>query len=464
MDGAEQQHGEDAQGPRVDERPLQPDESGPQMRGDDAATSAVPFLGGPVSPELQRQQAMLFQQAELQRAYLQQLQAAGLPPPGAGPGIGVFNVGAFGAPAIAAPPPGGIGTPGTDALSLATALQRMEELQRQQYAEQAAERVRERERIDQQFRLQSDAQRRALEAAVAQLGGRPGLRGGRAASPPGAAGTSRDRQDSGRDDDASSTTSGASAGPRRGGLDSFLGHPSALNAFNEGYQHYSPEWFQAVTGPQSKVTKNQHPELNAAFCAARAIFNLALVLSAVLDNPNSDEARRDADAVLAESERAQEVLMERFNFFQLLAAGKSASAAAIIADAATFARRAHSEHGPTMAGVPIADNFMADILETHKKKCVELELKHLHDAPDAGAGKGAKGGKSSKSESSESDDMAALRKQLEKEQARSKRLESRLEQKGRAAKGDQPSKKDGAKKDDKKKKDDAAPPGGGADQ
>ena len=95
MDGAEQQHGEDAQGPRVDERPLQPDESGPQMRGDDAATSTVPFLGGPVSPELQRQQAMLFQQAELHRAYVQQLQAAGLPPPGAGPGIGVFNVGAF---------------------------------------------------------------------------------------------------------------------------------------------------------------------------------------------------------------------------------------------------------------------------------------------------------------------------------------------------------------------------------
>ncbi len=328
-----------------------------------------------------------------------------------------------------------------------------------------------------QLVAQMDAMRRDQVALGAQLQQIAAVaRAPSVASGGGGAARARARDEAGAagavDDDERSYTSSQAPPPSH--LAELLGQPDTTLLYTPDKQHLSPAWWAALRSPKSNVPERSIGDINTVLCLARANWEAAQALAELLDNPGP-EARARAEQTLAANEQAEAVALHRLNYFQLLADGQPAVAATAIVEAAAFAQRSESEHGAVMAGLPIACPHMRELVDAFKKKAVEKAVKDLHESSTS------KGGKGDKSKDDDDELQKAL-KSLEKEQARSKRLESRLQQMGQrgGGGGDGSGAKrtgggakrvsiddkssgggGGAKKDDKKKKDDPPPGGGG---
>jgi hypothetical protein len=245
-------------------------------------------------------------------------------------------------------------------------------------------------------------------------------------------------------------------------LSELLGQRDPLLHYREGRQHLSAEWSAAIESKGSTLQPSSYHELNTLLGVGRQNQELAAILADLLDGPDPDTHAR-AEEALARNAETERDLLERLNWFQLRAGGHDAAAASAIVSAAAFAQRSESDMA-TVGGLPIACEHMRRLIEDFKKRNIAKALSDIHDAPSGKATKNAK--------PHDDDALQKLQDQLDKERARTKKLETRLSQAGRGdggggAKGGKSGGGGGGgggggKKDDKKKKDDSSPSGGDA--
>ena len=194
-----------------------------------------------------------------------------------------------------------------------------------------------------------------------------------------------------------------------------LGERDPTVHFDSMSEHMSSQWLAAMKAPGSKILASQRPELNTLLCLGRVLMGQTDCLNALVDKPNDAAARKAAEAWLLEAGLARSALVSRLNFFQLLATGLDDKAAAALAEAAAFKRRAASEDGAAMAGLPIACPHLAELYESFKRKAVEKAVKALHDPPAPAPDRSAK--LSPPQPPDDDDDPDSLRVQLDKERA-----------------------------------------------
>ncbi len=431
-------------------------------RGDDAAAGQAAAAQQAASPQ-QLLEAFAQQQAQLDaydghlqhaRLLLQQQQALGAPPPGWPPGALAQQQQALGAPppgwppgalaqqqqALGAPPPGWppgalASSPGFDLASFAVQMQtRFDFVLQQQLAQQQA------------IEAFTQQQQRAMEALTRQQqhqAQQPQPDAAARASPSGAAPASRTRVRSpaapfseagaepARDTDEEDARSHASTSYPNS-LDEIVGDPDPTARYDPDCYAMSPSWRSALQSHESQVKPGEFSTVNALLASARALARCQDLLYSVLDHGGVRLPAADREALIQTEEAAQvaiDALTERLGHYQCLAAGMDAKSSAALTAVARFKRRAAG--GRAVGRLPCVDECLAELYEALAKKHVEKTFQALHEPRDSSPASSGKAAKAVPPPADDDDELESMRAEMEKLQARNKKLEWKLSQAGR---------------------------------
>jgi hypothetical protein len=199
-------------------------------------------------------------------------------------------------------------------------------------------------------------------------------------------------------------------------LDALLGVASGDLAHDLRQSGLSPAWALAVKNTGSKISGDDIVNLSTLLIVGRMFEHLSWLVYDMCDNTGAVPRDQIEDA-LPHIAIARDALIARLNHYQLVASGLDAKSAAALAEAAAFKRRVARHGDGVLAGLPIACPHLAELFTDFQKKAMDKAVKACHDPP-------AKSGKPAASP--DDDDIEALGAQLEKSEARAKKLADRL--------------------------------------
>jgi hypothetical protein len=209
-------------------------------------------------------------------------------------------------------------------------------------------------------------------------------------------------------------------------LDAILGVASDDLAHDFRKRGLSPAWSNVVKSTGSKILGDDIVNLSTLLIVGRTLRHLAWLVYQIHDDPSA-VPRDQIEDVFPHITVVQDSLSTRLNQYQLLASGLDDKAASALADAAAFKRRVAQHGDGVLAGLPIACSHLTELVADYQKKTMDKDVKALHDPSPEKSGKPAN--------LPGDDDIDSLRAQLEKSEARAKKLEVRLSESGRKSHG-----------------------------